>query len=320
MICILKYFFNCLNSNLSTMRSNAWRCLYIILNDHNQINNIENFLLKLDQLPDAYIELILSTIVQFKPLSQTQLLVKQTLSEICHFETNIYFLHYSIIFLIDNCHIDLNDDILLLSNLSRALNRRHSILYQLIQYDKKEKNSQLIEKFFHFITIMLIKKIQYSLKYPIEIDSNDNYEENLSTIIQIYLTLPNLNQEQVNIIKQLEIHMNVNDNYQWSADMNKHYVQIDSILIELLLIFLAFFDFNNSNTRTLNDLASLLQQFFLNINSTPCFTTIKQFNPPVPVKQSQCEVQNQILLVVLILKIRYLPLIWISSWSLSKKK
>ncbi|CAF5227355.1 unnamed protein product, partial [Rotaria magnacalcarata] len=53
-----------------------------------------------------------------------------------------------------------------------------------------------------------------------------------------------------------------------------------------------YFDFNNSKLKALADSASLLQQFFLNIQSTPCFTTIKQFNPPVPVKQSQEENQS----------------------------
>ncbi|CAF3950884.1 unnamed protein product [Rotaria sordida] len=292
MTCILNYFFNCLNSNISTMRSNAWLCLYIILNDNYHIQNIENFLLKFDQLPETYIELILSTITQLKSLEQIQLLVKKTLSETCQFETNISFLHYSIIFIIDNCHIDSNDDIILLSNIARALNRRHSILYLLIQYDKQEKNLKLIEKFFHFMIIMLIKKIQYSLKYPIIInnDENVNNDENLFiNNIQTYLVLSNLNNEQINIIKQLQIFMNINDDYSWIINMNKHYIQIDSILIELLLTFLAYFDFNNTNIKTLNDLANLLQQFFLNTNSTLCFTTIKQFNPPTPIKQTQEE-------------------------------
>ncbi|CAF2849126.1 unnamed protein product [Rotaria sp. Silwood2] len=272
------------------MRSNAWLCLYIILNDNHEIQNIENLLSKYDQLPEIYIELILSTITQFKSLDQTQLLIKQTLSETCQFEINISFLHYSIIFIIDNCHIDSNNDIILLSNIAKALNRRHSILYLLIQYDKHEKNSKLIEKFFHFIIRMLIKKLQYSLKNSIDINNDQNYDEQLSTNIQTYLMLPNLNQEQINIIKQLQISMNINDDYQWIVNMNKHYIQIDSILIELLLIFLAYFDFNNTKIKTLNDLANLLQQFFLNTNSTPCFTTIKQFNPPIPVKQVQEEV------------------------------
>ncbi|CAF2351687.1 unnamed protein product [Rotaria sp. Silwood2] len=271
------------------MRSNAWLCLYIILNDNHEIQNIENLLSKYDQLPEIYIELILSTITQFKSLDQTQLLIKQTLSETCQFEINISFLHYSIIFIIDNCHIDSNNDIILLSNIAKALNRRHSILYLLIQYDKHEKNSKLIEKFFHFIIRMLIKKLQYSLKNSIDINNDQNYDEQLSTNIQTYLMLPNLNQEQINIIKQLQISMNINDDYQWIVNMNKHYIQIDSILIELLLIFLAYFDFNNTKIKTLNDLANLLQQFFLNTNSTPCFTTIKQFNPPIPVKQVQEE-------------------------------
>ncbi|CAF0990756.1 unnamed protein product [Rotaria sordida] len=83
--------------------------------------------------------------------------------------------------------------------------------------------------------------------------------------------------------------MNINDDYSWIINMNKHYIQIDSILIELLLTFLAYFDFNNTNIKTLNDLANLLQQFFLNTNSTLCFTTIKQFNPPTPIKQTQEE-------------------------------
>jgi hypothetical protein len=272
------------------MRTNAWLCLYIILHDHNQLHSIEHLLSKSDQLPEANIELILTIISQFKSLDKIQLLIKQTLSETCHFETNIYFLHYSVIFIIDNCQIDSNNDILLLSNLARALNRRHSILYLLIQYDRQEKNFKLIEKYFHFMINMLIKKVQYSLKYPIEIQSNDNSDEQLSATIQTYLMLPNLNQEQLNIIKQLQSHMNINDDFQWEINMNKHYVEINSILIEFLLIFLAYFDFDNQKLKSLNDLACLLQQFFLNINCTPCFTTIKQFNPPIPIKQSQEEV------------------------------
>jgi hypothetical protein len=84
--------------------------------------------------------------------------------------------------------------------------------------------------------------------------------------------------------------MNIKEDFSWSINMNKQYVQIDSILIELLIIFLAYFDFKNSNSQNLKQLAELLQQFILNQNSTPCFTTIKQFNPPVPIKQSQDEV------------------------------
>jgi hypothetical protein len=275
------------------MRSNAWLCLYIILNEHNTILNIENFLSKSDQLPEGHIELILSTISQFKSLDKTQLLIKQTLSETCHFETNIYFLHYSIIFIIDNCHIESIDDNILLSNLARALNRRHSILYLLIQYDKKEKNSKLIEKYFHFMIVMLIKKLQHSLKHPIEITSDDTHDEQSSTNIQTYLMLPNFNQEQINLIKQLQLHMNIQDDFQWIVNKAKRYIQIDSILIEFLLIFLAYLDFNNQKMKTLNQLANLLQQFFLNQNCLPCFTTIKQFNPPIPIKQIQEEVRSE---------------------------
>lgn len=278
------------------MRSNAWLCLYIILNDSHQNNNIENILSRFDQLPEGYIELILSAISQFKSLEKTQHLIKRTLSETCHFETNIFFLHYSIMFIIDNCHIDSKDDLLLLSNLARALNRRHSILYLLIQYDKKEKNSKLIEKFFHFITNMLIKKIQYTLKNPISIDTDETHDENVSTNVQTYLMLPNLNEEQINRIIQLETHMNIKDEFHWSINMNKHFIQIDSIFIELLLIFLAYFDFENPKMKTLNDLANLLQRFLLNPNSTPCFTTIKHFTQPIPIKQTQEEVKTNLLI------------------------
>ncbi|CAF3843439.1 unnamed protein product [Adineta steineri] len=289
MTCILNYFLNCLNSNISTMRSNAWLCLYIILNDNNQMPIIENLLLKSDQLTDTNIELILTIISKFKSLHKTQLLIKQILSETCHFETNIYYLHYSIIFIIDNCQIDSDNDIMLLSNLARALNHRHSILYLLIQYDRQEKNFKLIEKFFYFMTNMLIKQLQNSLKYPIEIQSDDISDEQELLNTKTYLILPNLNQEQLDIIKQLEIHMKITNSFLWSINMNKHYLQIDSVLIELLLIFLAYFDFNNPNMKHLNDLANLLQQFFLNTNSTPCFTKIKQFNQPIPIKQTQDE-------------------------------
>ena len=88
-----------------------------ILHDNNQFHNIDNLLLKSDQLSEINIELILSNISKFKSLDKTQLLIKQTLSETCHFETNKCLLHYSIIFIIDNCHIDSQNDNLLLSNL-----------------------------------------------------------------------------------------------------------------------------------------------------------------------------------------------------------
>ncbi len=290
MTCIFNYFFNCLNSNISTMRSKAWFCLYIILYDYNQQHNIEKFLSESDLFSETNVELILVHISQFKSLDQTQLLIKQTLSETCHFETNISLLHYSIRFIIDNCHTNSTDDHLLLSNLARALNRRHSILYLLIQYDKQEKHCQLIEKYFHLIISMLITKLQYSLKNPIEITSNNHQDEQLSSNTQTYLVLPNFNQEQINLIKQFEHQMNIKNEFSWSINLNKQYIQIDSILIELLIIFLAYFDFKNSNIQRLKQLAELLQQFLLNQNSTPCFTTIKQFNPPIPIKQSQEEV------------------------------
>ncbi|UJR27826.1 hypothetical protein I4U23_009094 [Adineta vaga] len=173
MTCIFNYFLNCLNSNISTMRSNAWLCLYIILNDHSQMPNIENLLSKSDPIPEPNLELILTKISQFKSLEQIQSLIKQTLSETCHFETNIYFLHYSIIFIIDHCQLNSTSDLLLLANLARALN--------------------------------------------------------------------------------------------------------------------PYFDFNNQKTKNLHDLANLLQEFFLNTNSTPCFSTIKQINRPLPIKQNQEE-------------------------------
>jgi len=234
------------------MRSNAWLCLYIILHDNNQSYNIENLLLKFDQLSETNIQLILSNISQFKSLEKTQLLIKQTLSETCHFETNISLLHYSILFIIDNCSINSNNDQILLSNIARALTRRHSILYLLIQYDKQEKNCQLIEKYFHFILSLLINKLQYSLKNPIEINLNENYDEQLSINIQTYLVLPNFNQELIHLIKQLQNYINIKEDFSWSINMNKQYIQIDSILIELLIIFLAYLDFNNQKTLGLN--------------------------------------------------------------------
>ena len=287
------------------MRLNAWLCLYIILNDHNQMISIENLLSQSDQLSEGNIELILTIISQFKSLDKTQLLIKQTLSETCHFETNIYFLHYSILFILDNCQINSTHDILLLSNLARALNHRHSILYLLIQYDKQDKHFKLIEKYFHFMINMLIKKLKYSIKYPIEIHSNDTHDESLLTNIQTYFVLPNLNQEQLNIIKQLQNYLNIKDEFLWICDMNKHYLEIDSILMELLIIFLAYFDFNNQKLKGLNELANLLQQLLLNENCTPCFMTIKQFNTPVPIKQSQEEVMIKIL-VVCVFRSRFL--------------
>jgi hypothetical protein len=252
------------------MRSNAWLCLYIILHDNHQLHNIESLLSKSDQLSETNIELILSTISQFKSLDQTQSLIKQILSETCQFETNIFLLHYSILFIIDNCHIDSPNDQLLLSNFARALNRRHSILYLLIQYDKREKNCKLIEKYFHLMISMLIKKLQVTFKNPIEINSDENSDGSSSTNIQTYLILPNLNQDQIKLIKELQIQMNIKDDFPWIIQTN----------------------INNQKNQVLNQLAYLLQEFFLNPKSTPCFTTIKQFNPPIPIKQTQDEVKR----------------------------
>lgn len=273
------------------MRSNAWLCLYIILHDNNQIANIEDLLLKFDQLSESNIELILSNISQFKSLEKTQLLIKQTLSETCRFETNISLLHYSILYIINNCSIDSIDDQNLLSNLSSALTHRHSILYLLIQYDKQEKTCQLIEKYFHLFIFLLINKLQYSLKNPIEINTTENYDEQITSTNQTYLVLQNFNQESIHLIKQLQSLMNIKNDFTWIINTNKIYIQIDSILIEFLIIFLAYLDLSNQKNSNLIQIANLFQEFFLNQNSLPSFTTLKQFNPPIPIKQVQEEVK-----------------------------
>jgi hypothetical protein len=272
------------------MRSNAWLCLDIILDDHPITLPVETLLCKSDLLSEPNIELILTTISRFKSLEQTQRLIKQTLSEMCHFETNIHFLHYSIIFIIDHCQIDSNADILLLSNLARALHRRHSILYLLIQFDKQEKHFKLTEKVFRFMSHMLVRKAQHAVKHPIEIQSNDHADEQSVATTQTHLVLPSLNDEQINTLKQVQALSDIKEDFSWSVNTNKQYIEIDSTLVELLLIFLAYYDFTDQHMKNLNDLASALQQFFLSTDCTPCFTTIRQFNRPVPVKQSQAEV------------------------------
>lgn len=290
MACIFSYFLNCLNSNISTMRSNAWLCLHIILNDHPQMSNIEAFLSRSDAIFEPNIELILTRLAQFKSLEQIQLLIKKTLSETSHFETNINVLHYSILFIIDHCQIDSANDLLLLSNLAQALNRRHSILYLLIQFDKQYK---LIEKFFHLMVQLLIKKVQFALHHPIHIESTgDHSDDQTSANVRVYLVLPNFNDEQIRIFKQFQKSLNIKDELKWTNQKDKRYIEIDSKLVELLLIFLAYFDFNNQQMKHVHELASLLQEFFLNTTSTPCFSTIKQISRPVPVKQNQEEVSQ----------------------------
>ena len=290
MACIFSYFLNCLNSNISTMRSNAWLCLHIILNDHPQMSNIETLLSRSDSISEPDIELILTRLAQYKSLEQIQSLIKQTLSETCHFETNINVLHHSILFIIDHCQIESTNDLILLSNLAQALNRRHSILYLLIQFDKQYK---LIEKFFHLMMQLLIKKVQFALHHPIHIESTgDNLDEQTQANVRVYLVLPNFNDEQIRIFKQLHKSLNINDDLKWTNQKDKQYIEIDSKLVELLLIFLAYFDFNDQQLKHLHELASLIQEFFLNTSSTPYFSAMKQISRPIPVKQNQEEVSK----------------------------
>ncbi|CAF1512845.1 unnamed protein product, partial [Adineta ricciae] len=287
MACIFSYFLNCSNSNISTMRSNAWLCLHIILSDHPQMSNIEALLSRSDSISEPNIELILTRLAQYKSLEQIQSLIKQTLSETCHFETNINVLHYSILFIIDHCQIESTNDLLLLSNLAQALNRRHSILYLLIQFDKQYK---LIEKFFHLMVQLLIKKVQFALHHPIHIESTgDNPNDQTPANVRVYLVLPNFNDEQIRIFKQLHKLSNIRDDLKWTNHKDKQYIEIDSKLVELLLIFLAYFDFNDQQLQHLHELASLIQEFFLNTSSTPYFCTMKQISRPIPVKQNQEE-------------------------------
>ena len=287
MICILNYFFHCLNSNISSTRSNAWLCLYIILNDSSQITHVEDLLSQSESISESSIELILSTISQFHSLDRTQLLIKQTLCDTCQFETNSFLLHYSLVFIIDHCQVESVDDHLLLSNLARALVRRHTQLHLLVQHDREKKHSQMLTKFFHLIGRILLKKLEHALANPISVTTDRPHDDQLSSSTRSYLVLPNFNKEQVHTVKQLQEELEIRNDFVWSANASKLYIEIDSILIEFLLIFLAYSDAHNASP---SSIAHLLQQFLLSAHCSPCFTTIKQFNPPVPVKQSQAEV------------------------------
>ena len=274
------------------MRSNAWLCLYIILHDHPQSIQIEQLLTQADPLTDNNVHSILSTIAQFTSLDQTQLSVKQTLAETCLFETNIFLLHYAIVFILDHVQEQSTADQQLLANLTRGIIRRHSILYLLIQYDKQEKHYQLTKKFFHLISTILIEKLHHALHHPIEINTDHHNNEQLTSITHTYLILPTFTDEQVHLIQQLQKELNLSKTLIWSKDLKKHYIQLDSSLIEFLLIFLASFDFDHSQSQSVHELANILQKLFLNTNCTPCFMTLKQFNAPVPIRQSLDEVSE----------------------------
>ena len=294
MICILNYFFQCLNSKISAMRSNAWLCLYIILNDHPENQSIGQFLTQTDPLTDSNIHSILSTVAQFTSLDQTQLSIKQTLAETCQFETNIFLLHYAIVFILERFQKQSSADQQLLANLTRGIIRRHSILYLLIQYDKQEKSYQLIEKFFQLISTILIEKLHYALQHPIEITADHQNNEQLTSTTHTYLVLPTFTDEQIHLIQQLQTELKMSNAFVWSKDPRKHHIQLDSSLIEFLLIFLASFDLDHSKSQSVSKLANILQQLFLNTNCTPCFMTLRQFNPPVPIKQSSEEVNERL--------------------------
>ena len=276
------------------MRSNAWLCLYIILNDHPESNSIEQFLTQSEPLTDSNIHSILSTIAQFTSLDQSQLSIKQTLAETCQFETNIFLLHYAIVFILDYFQEQSTADQQLLANLTRAIIRRHSILYLLIQYDEQEKSYQLIEKFFRLISKILIEKLHYALQHPIEITNDHQNNEQLTSTTHTYLILPTFTDEQVRLIQQLQTELKLSNAFVWSKDPRKHYIQLDSSLIEFLLIFLASFDSNHPKSQAVSTLANILQQLFLNKSCTPCFMTLRQFNPPVPIKQSTDEVKERL--------------------------
>jgi hypothetical protein len=275
------------------MRSNAWLCLYIILNDNSPAMPMEHILSQSDPFNERHIQLILSTISLFQSYDHVQLSIKQTLAETCQFETNVLLLHYSIVFIIDHVHSSLTSDHQLLANLARALIRRHSILYLLIQYDKQEKNYQLMKKFFHWMSSILLDKLRYAVDNPIELTGNSGNTDQWSHSTQTYLILPNFHLEQVQLVEQMRMHLNMSTNVSWSTNTNKHYLPVDSILIEFLLIFLASFDSQHAQSESVRDLAHLLQQFFLNRDCTPYFMTIKQFHPPVPIKHSQDEVNDR---------------------------
>jgi hypothetical protein len=266
--------------------------LYIILYDHPESIHIEQLLSQADPLTDGNIHSILSTIAQFTSLDQSQLSVKHTLAETCQFETNIFLLHYAIVFILDHFQEQSTADQQLLANLTRGIIRRHSILYLLIQYDKQEKHYQLTKKFFHLISTILIEKLHHALHHPIEINTDHQNNEQVNSTTHTYLILPTFTDEQVNLIQQLQTELHRNKTLAWSKDLKKQYIQLDSSLIEFLLIFLASFDFNHSQSQSVRKLANTLQELFLNKRCTPCFMTLKQFNAPVPIRQSLDEVRE----------------------------
>ena len=290
--CIFNYFFNCLNSNISNMRSNAWLCLYLILDD--QARPAEAFLFKSekDEFSEGNLALILRNISQLKSLEATQLLIKQTLARTCEFEKKISLLNYSIRFVLEHCRLESTEDQQLLAHLARALTRRHSILYRLIQYDKQTKHGQLIEQYFHLFMSMFIQKLQNTLQNPIEISSENSSESASSSVQQTYLILPNFHQEQIDLVKQFENEMMMKKEFAYSSHSMKQYIPLDAILLELLIIFLAYFDSDNSTLQRLNHFAQLLQQFLLNPHWSLSWSTIEQIDIPIPIKQNQDQIEK----------------------------
>lgn len=292
MTCIFNYFFSCLNSNLSTIRANAWLCLYLILDD--QILSMEEFLSRSESLCERNIDLILQKISQMKSLNQSQLFIKQTLAETCQFETNISFLHYSIRFILEHSQLDNQDDQDLIAKIARALTRRHAILYLLIQYDKQEKNYQLIEQYFHLFISIFIRNLQQTLLNPIEISTENEPSSSSSRTKQTYLILPNFNQKQIDLLKEFQSELKMKSDFNWSIQSNKQYIPLESILLEFLIIFLAYLDTKNLHLERLNHFARLLEQFLLNSPTSLSWTTIEQIDIPIPIKHNPSEVFKSI--------------------------
>jgi len=289
-ISILTYFFNCLNSNISNIRSNAWLCLTIIFDNQSQSEQIEDLLNR----TNINMELILSTISKFQSIEKTHRLIQQTFIDTCQYETNISFLHSTINFILNHCQIDSNEDEEFLGNLSRILIRRQTIFYLLIQYDRKDKSYQLITKYFQLILSIILRKLVYALVNPIEINSDTSTATTTTTTteinqnnIQTYLILTNLNAEQKKLIENLAKQIHFNEQISWKTKLDRQYLPIDRILIEILIIFLAYFD-----NPAMHVLGNLLQEFLLEKHGSLAFQTLKQLNRPQPIRQTSDETKH----------------------------
>lgn len=248
-VCVVNYFFRSLNSNISTIRSNTWFCLEMIFTES---MSIDDEFFQRNSTKNVDIQRILTTISQIKSLNVEQLSINEMLVEMCRYETNISFLHYSIEFLLDYFQNEI-----LMSNLARALIRRHSILYLLIQFDKNEEKFRLRNKIFQRFAAVFIEKLRQTNEKSIEFVENSSSDD---VVVETLLVFPSFNDENVELIRQIQHQLDRHVDFRRSNEKNDVFVRFSSILVEFLLIFLTSIDEID------DDLPSNLQRFFIQTN------------------------------------------------------